>query len=168
MNTFWLKVAGLVIVVVALIIIVNKFTGSKSGPKPEQKTVYDVWEHDDKRLRAEPEVNAPAVTEPATEIPKAAEPNQIVEQPKMQFKELSLEDEARASELFEMALSERKMGRLPGVRLGFKNMVDHCREITRRWPDSEYAFKARRMLGAIPERYWKQYHITEEEINPKK
>lgn len=164
MNTFWLKIAALAVLVVAVIVIVNKFTGSKSESKPEQKTVYDVWEQDDKRLRAEPEVNKPAETESAAEAPEA---KAAVEQP-MQFEELLPEDEVRASQLFEMALAERKMGRLPGVKLGYKNMVDHCREIISRWPKSEYAFKARRMLGDIPQRYREQYHITEEEINPNK
>lgn len=178
MNTFRLKIAGLAVVIVGLIILVNKFTNSKSEPKPEPKTVYDVWEQDDKRLRAEPEVNKPAETKPGaesleakpgTEVPAApAETKTPVEQPKMQFKELSPEDEVRASQLFEWALAERKMGRLPGVKLGYKNMVDHCREIIGKYPDSVYAFKARRMLGEVPKRYWKQYHITEEEINPKK
>ena len=160
MNTFWLKIAGLAVVVISLIIIVNKFTGSQSESKPEPtKTVYDVWEEDDKRLRAEPTTKVPTTPE---------ETKSPVEQPKMQFKELSPEDQVRASQLFEWALAERKMGRLPGVKLGYKNMVDHCREIIGKYPDSVYAFKARRMLGEVPKRYWKQYHITEEEINPKK
>ncbi|MBA7673416.1 hypothetical protein ES703_81613 [subsurface metagenome] len=113
MNTFWLKLAGLAVVIVGLIILVNKFTNSKSEPKPEPKTVYDVWEQDDKRLRAEPEVNKAAETKPGaesleakpgTEVPAApAETKTPVEQPKMQFKELLPEDEARASQLFEWA-----------------------------------------------------------------
>jgi hypothetical protein len=62
-------------------------------------------------------------------------------------------------------MTERKMGRLPGIRLGYKNMVDHCREIIRRWPDSKYAFNAKRLLADIPERYRKMYNITKEEID---
>lgn len=175
MNTFWLKIAGFVVVIFVLIILINRFTGSKTEPKPEPKTVYDVWEQDEKRLRAEPEVNKPAEKEPTTEKPQAEpatkdpeipETKAAVEQPKMQFKELSPEDEARASKLFEWALNQRKMGRLP--IMGYKNMVDACREIIHKYPDSEYAFKARRMLGDIPKRYWPRYKITEEEINPKK
>ncbi|GAH73201.1 unnamed protein product [marine sediment metagenome] len=60
-------------------------------------------------------------------------------------------------------LSQRKMGRLPV--LGYKKMVDACREIIERWPNSEYAFKAKRMLADIPARYRRQYGITEEEID---
>jgi len=50
--------------------------------------------------------------------------------------------------------------------MSYKLMVDYCRQIIEKWPGSVYAFKARRMLGEIPQRYRKQYNITEEEINP--
>ena len=148
MNTFWLKVAGFAVVVVGLIILVNKFYTPKDEPKTESKSFYDVIKQDDKRLRAEPE------TEQVAEKPK----------PKPQFEELALEDKARAEQLFEWALTQRKMGRLPS--LGYKKMVDACREIIRKYPDSVYAYKARRMLGDIPQRYRKRYNITEQEINP--
>ena len=149
MNTFWLKMAVLAVVVVGLIILVNVFYPSESEPKSEPKTVYDVWERDDERLRAEPEAEQPPETE------------RVVEQQPM-FKELSLEDEVRAKQLFEWALNQRKMGRLPVM--GYKNMVDACREIIEKYPDSEYAFKARRMLRDIPERYRERYNITDEEM----
>lgn len=84
-------------------------------------------------------------------------------QPKPQFKELSIEDEVQAQKLFEMAMFHRKSGRLPVM--SYKKMVGYCREIIERWPDSEYAFKAKRMLADIPERYRKMYDITEEEID---
>ena len=153
MNTFWLKMAVLAVVVVGLIILVNVFYPSESEPKSEPKTVYDVWERDDERLRAEPEAEQPPETE-----------QQVVKQVEQQppFKELSLEDEVRAKQLFEWALNQRKMGRLPVM--GYKNMVDACREIIEKYPDSEYAFKARRMLRDIPERYRERYNITDEEM----
>lgn len=156
MNTFWLKVAGFAVVVAGLIILVNKFYTPKDEPKTEPKTFYDVIEQDDKRLRAEPE----------TEYEQAPKTRQVAEKPKPkpQFEELALEDKARAEQLFEWALTQRKMGRLPGM--GYKKMVDACREIIRKYPDSVYAYKARRMLGDIPRRYWKRYNITEQEINP--
>ncbi len=62
-----------------------------------------------------------------------------------------------------MALAERKMARLPGMT--YKRMVDYCRQIIQKWPGSEYAFKAKRMLADIPERYHQMYHITKEEID---
>ena len=159
MNTFWLKIAGLAIVVIGLIILVNVFSTSKSEPKTEPKTVYDVWEEDDRRLRAEPEYVEPPKTEQAPSPPA----KQAAELPKPKFKELSEIEEVEAQRLFEFALQQRKIGRLPVT--GFKPMVDACREIIQKFPGSEFDYKARRMLGDIPERYRERYKITKEEID---
>ena len=164
MDKFWLKIAGFAVVVLGLIILVKVFLPSKSEPKDKPKTVYDVWKQDDERLRAEPEFKE----QPEADQSQSPKTEQVVVQkpkPKPQFKELSLEDEVQAGKLFNLAVQERKLGRLPGVKLGYKNMVDHCREIIRRWPDSEYAFKARRMIRDIPKRYRERYKITDEEID---
>ena len=152
MNTFWLKIIGLAVVVVGVIFLISVFSSrTDSEHKEPQKTVYDQWEEDDKRLRAEPQYQEPPATPAAP--------------PKPEFKKLNEIEEIQAQRLFEAAMTERKMGRLPGVKLGYKNMVDHCREIIRRWPDSEYAFDAKRLLADIPERYHKMYNITKEEID---
>ena len=147
MNTFWLKTAGLVVVVGGLIILVNVLSTPESEPKPEPKTFYDVIEEDDKRLRAEP---------------KFEDINQAP-QPVPEFKELTEIESVEAERLFEFAVQQRKIGRLPTT--GFKPMVDACREIIRRFPGSEFDYKARRMLADIPQRYRERYKITEEEID---
>jgi type IV secretory pathway VirB10-like protein len=160
MNTFWLKIAGLAVLVMGVIILITVFTsGTDSEPKEPQKTVYDQWEEDDKRLRAEPQYQEPPATTPSVQQTTPVAP------PKPEFKKLNEIEEIQAQRLFEAAMTERKMGRLPGIRLGYKKMVDHCREIIRRWPDSKYAFEAKRMLADIPERYHKMYNITKEEID---
>ncbi len=154
MNTFWLKAAAGVVIVVGLIMLVNVFKSSSSKQKPkttevEPNTFYDTIAQDDKRLRAEPKTSERQESNTAD------------------FKELSEEEKVDADKLFEMALFHRKQGRLPGMA-SYKLMVDYCRQIIQKYPDSEYAFKARRMLGDIPTRYRQQYNITEEEINPQK
>jgi type IV secretory pathway VirB10-like protein len=160
MNTFWLKIAGLAVLVVGVIILITVFTsGTDSEPKEPQKTVYDQWEEDDKRLRAEPRYKEPPTTAPLVQQTTPVAP------PKPEFKKLNEIEEIQAQRLFEAAMTERKMGRLPGIRLGYKKMVEHCREIIRRWPDSKYAFDAKRLLADIPERYHKMYNITKEEID---
>jgi len=164
MNTFWLKIAGFSVVAVGLVILISVFSSSEPEPKPEPKTVYDVWKQDDKRLRAKPEPKQPSKTEQAPVTKRAPDVKKVVEPAKQQFKELSEEDKVRAEQLFEMALTQRKMGRLPGM--GYKKMVDYCRQIIEEYPDSIFAFKARRMLADIPERFRKQYKITDKEINP--
>jgi uncharacterized protein YutE (UPF0331/DUF86 family) len=85
------------------------------------------------------------------------------QQAKLQFKELSEEEQAEAERLLEWAIQTRKMGRLPGV--SYQQTVDTCREIIKRFGGSEYDYKARRILADIPEQYRSQYKITNEEID---
>jgi len=163
MNTFWLKAAGGVVIVVGLIMLVNvfkSFSSKQKPPEPKPKTIYDQFAEDDKRLRAEPDANQ-ARRSVAPKTSERYEPNVA------DFKELSDEEQVDAEKLFEMALFHRKQARLPGMAT-YKLMVDYCRQIIQKYPDSEYAFKARRMLGDIPARFRQQYKITEEEINPQK
>jgi hypothetical protein len=173
MNTFWLKIAGAVVVVVVVIIAVKSFTSSESKPKPPPKTVQDMWDKDDIRLTAppvpkenpnEPNVTADANTTVAT-ANKGSE-NTVTKPPKppkLEFRELSQIENIEAEKLFNVAITHRKMGRLQGI--GLSTMVKACREIIERFPGSEYEFKAKRMLGDIPERFRGRFKITEEEID---
>jgi hypothetical protein len=153
MDNFWIKVAVAVVVIVGVVVAINKFRGPKTEKKEQpEKTVYDVWQQDEKRLRAEPNV-APAAG--------ANQPG-AVEQKPIKFKELTEEQKAGAEQLFEWAIKSREMARLPGV--GYKQMVDACRDIIERYPGSEFDYKARRILGEVPERERERYHITEKEL----
>lgn len=166
MNTFWLKVAGIVVIVVVVIVVIGIFTGGDES-KP-RKTVYDQWEEDENELTAEPRFREPTTpqrparptTQSRTVEPSPAEP---IEPPKPQFKKLSPEKQMEAERLWQWALEQRKMGRLPGM--SYKKMVDTCREIIHRWPESEYAFYAKRALADLSERYKEMYNITEEETD---
>ncbi len=159
MNTFWLKAAVVAVVVVGSIVVVIAFL-PKSGPEPEPKTVYDVWKQDDERLRADPQPKEPP--EP-TESQQSGNDGQTAEPTKPPFRELSEIERIDAERLFNVAIQHRKMGRLQGI--GLRTMVDCCRQIIEKYPDSEYAFKAKRMLADIPERFRPRYNITEEEID---
>ncbi len=165
MNTFWLKIAVLAVVIVAVIVLVNVFWPAESEPKPKPKTFYDIIEDDDKRLRAEPQWPEP--TEIEQPAPDGAEEQAVAKQPaeppKPVFKELSEVEKVEAERLFEFAIQQRKIGRLPVT--GFKPMVDACRQIIQKFPGSEFDYKARRMLADIPQRYRERYKITEEEID---
>jgi len=142
-----------------------------SGSNEPDKTIYDQWEQDDKELLAEPEYKEPPAPAP---LPKPAPspspqsssqvvPAQPAEQPKPQFKELEMEDEIEAQKLWTWVENQRKMGRLPVM--GYGQMVKGCRDIIQRWPESKYAFFAKRALGDLSERYRKMYNITEQEID---
>jgi hypothetical protein len=168
MNTFWLKIAALLIAVVAGVIVIGSFTGGDSEPKEPERTIYDQWEDDDERLNAEPEFKespAPAPVTEAQPVEQAAPAPRpaAVEPPKPQFKQLSAEDDYQAQKLWMWVENQRKMGRLPIVNYG--QMVKTCRDIIQRWPESKYAFFAKRALGDLPERYHRMYNITKEEID---
>ena len=168
MNTFWLKIAGLAVVVVALIVGIAVFTSSepKQGrerepePKPRDKTVYDQWQEDEKKLTAEPQLKEQTQTSGTN---NKVQPGTSVEPLEPQFKKLSPEDEIQAQQMWEWVKTQRKMGRLPVM--GYGQMVKTCRDIIRRWPESKYAFYAKRALADLPERYQKMYNITKEEID---
>ena len=170
MNTFWLKIAGIAIVVLGVVILINVF--SNPEPKPKEKTFWDQVEEDDRRLRADPQfIEPPKTTTPVqptnqtrtVEPPRTVEPTRTVEPPKPKFRELSEIENIDAEQLFNNAIQFRKIGRLPGPR--YRVMVDACRQIIQRYPGSEWAWKAKRMLGDIPEHYRERYHITKEEID---
>ena len=158
MNTFWLKIAGIAILVVVIIVAISSFTG-EDKPKPPRKTIYDQWEEDEEKLTAEPQFKEPPEPQP-TALNRTVEPE---EPPRPQFEKLSMEEDVEAQRLWQWILNQRKMGRLP--IMGYKQMVDTCREIIRRWPGSEYEFYAKRALADLPERYKERYNITEEETD---
>jgi hypothetical protein len=130
-----------------------------------------MWEKDDKRLTAAPVLkdapNEPNVTVDANTTVAVVDkgPGKIVTPtpPKLEFRELNQIEKIEAERLLSVALTHRKMGRLQGI--GLNTMVQTCRQIIEKFPGSEYEFKAKRMLGDIPERFRGRFNITEEEID---
>ncbi len=166
MNTFWLKIAALAVVVVGLIIVVNKFTGSKSEPKPESKTFRDVVEEDKQRFLTEPQAAKEQVREQKRPTNKrtSAKPVQPPEKPTtLYFRPLSEIDKIEAERLLNVAVPGRSIGRLPMT--GFNLMVESCRQIISKWPDSWYAYRAKQMLADMPTRFRPRYKITEQELD---
>ncbi len=180
MNTFWLKTAGLVIVIVGLIILVNIFWQPEEKPEQPQKTFYDKAEEDKQRFLTEPEAVDSREEEPVSEIiPQVSKQSQVAQnktvtegvQPakeppepvELYFKELSEVEEIEAERLLNVAVPGRSIGRLPMT--GFNLMVDTCRQIIQRWPDSWYAYRAKQLLADMPPRFQKRYGVTEEEVD---
>ncbi|MFH1716474.1 MAG: hypothetical protein ABIF19_03920 [Planctomycetota bacterium] len=174
MNTFWLKIAGVLVLGVGAVVMISVLTSGTDSQPPEpkeaaqkQKTVYDTWDEDDKRLMAEPQLKEPPAPNAPAQQPPASQPTAqqtAPAQPAMpQFKELSEEQDIEAQRLWMWVENQRKMGRLPVVSYG--QMVKTSREIIQRWPESKYAFFARRALADLPDRYKKMYDITKEETD---
>jgi hypothetical protein len=160
MNTVWLKIAAVIVLIVVAVVFIHRIAIYKPKPTVPDKTLGDTFREDEKRLRAEPNVvesNVPVQ-------PAAGQQAPVAQVPK--FRELTEEENAGASELFELAITQRKMGRLPGMHYGA--MVQYCRQIIEKYPGSEYAYKAKRILADIPASDRERYHITDDEINPNK
>jgi hypothetical protein len=170
MGSFWVKMGVFAVIIAGLVYLVTKSPAPTIKDKKETtKGFSEVVREDQERLRAEPvPEDGPKTDETAT--PKNAE-EVVAKAPtpkpaKREFKELSETEQIEAKRLMEVAINGRSMGRLPGV--GFKLMVDTCREIIRKFGGSSYEYRARQMLGEVPERFWPAYKITKEEVEPEK
>ena len=165
MNTFWLKIAGFAVVIFVLIILISKFTGSKSEPKPEPKTFQDVAEQDKREFLTEPKSEESAEQKPQLQPTEKQVPADMdtAKQITIYCSELSDIDKIEAERLLNVAVPGRSIGRLPMT--GFKLMVDSCRQIIQKWPDSWYAYRAKQMLADMPERFHRRYRIPEDELD---
>jgi hypothetical protein len=169
MSTIWLKIVAVVVLLVVIFVIVNKIANKPSKPVERERTIGDTFREDEKRLRAEPNLVEPNVAESNVAESNAPIQSEAGHKPVAEprkFKELTEDEKAGASQLFELAMAQRKMGRLPGVSYGA--MVQYCRQIIERYPGSEFAYKAKRMLADIPANQRERFHITEDEMNPNK
>jgi hypothetical protein len=173
MDTFWLKIVGFALLVVGVIVLIGFLA---SGTKEPEKTFYDQVEEDKQKFLAEPQ---PLEEQETTQVPEqtqvvenkeVAEPvppvQKQVEKPKptvLYFKPLSEIEQIEAEKLLNVAVPGRSIGRLPMT--GFNLMVPNCRQIIQRWPDSQYAYQAKRLLADLPPRYQTRYNVTKEEMD---
>jgi len=175
MDTFWLKIVGFALLVVGIIVFIGFLT---SGTKESEKTFYDQVEEDRREFLTEPQ---PLEEQEQTQVPeesqnRAVESKQVtepvppvqkqIEQPKptvLYFKPLSEIEQIEAEKLLNVAVPGRSIGRLPMT--GFNLMVPNCRQIIQRWPDSQYAYQAKRLLADLPPRYQTRYNVTKEEMD---
>ena len=171
MNTFWLKIAGATVAIVLVFVLVSMFTSNGTEePEQPQRTFDQQVVADREKFSNLPQPvdsqnqNQATVNEPATEtIELVPSPPKPVEPVTLYFKPIGEIEEIEAERLFNAAVPGRSIGRLPMT--GFKMMVDTCRQIIKRWPDSRYAYNARKMLADMPERYQQRYNLTKEEID---
>ena len=191
MNTIWLKIAAGAVVLVVVLIVGSTFMSEEPAPAPSSeaetpKTVYDMAERDKqfqeqpKAVEAEPEAQPPAeqpepeqaspsqpvqevAQEPVQQASGIVLPSSITRATKMYFKPMGEIEDIEAQRLLPVVTAGRSIGRLPVTH--FKLMVDGCRQILQKWPDSWYAFRAKQMLEEMPERFWRNYKVTEEEVD---
>jgi len=181
-DSIWVKIAGAAVVVVLVIIVLGRFTGSTSEPSPAEKdkTFYDMADRDKQFGQApKPAEPVPApVQQPAGEVqvqtpgqepqPTASVagvvlPSSITRPTTLHFIPLDETEDVAAQQLLPWAVAGRSIGRLPMMQYG--PMVKACRDILQRWPDSWYAFRAKQMLEEISERHGAQYNIMPQELD---
>jgi hypothetical protein len=160
MNNIWTKIALAMIALIAGFIVAVMFWPAESEPPKPQKSFYDVAREDKKRLRADPNENTVRKLQERDSLKQASE--KTANDTKTVFKQLPPEQELRAQQMLEYALSFRSIGRLP--KISYKPMIDTCRQIIESYPGSEYAYKAKRILGDIPDKDRRLYNVTEDEI----
>ena len=171
MNTLWLKIAGGVLAVVVLIIVIALLSTPKPEPQPEPQPqgFSGQVQKDRNKFLAKPQpVNSnPQTIQNPNQTPTTIAPTPQQTQPvTLYFVELPEIDKIEAERLLNVAVPGRSIGRLPMT--GYKLAVDTCRQIIRRWPNSYYAYQARRVLGDIPQHYWERYKITPKEVDTTK
>ncbi len=176
MNAIWLKIAAVIVAIVIIFVLITIFTSSPTE-EPQQSEQPDKprnfaqqVEADKEKFLTEPQPVEEKNQEPAIEdqnVPQQVQP--VQQQPKpvepvtLYFKELGEIEKIEAERLLNAAVPGRSIGRLPMT--GFKMMVDSCRQIIKRWPESWYAYKAKQMLADMPERFQQRYNVTQEEMD---
>ena len=187
MNTFWLKIAAIAVVIVAVIVLISVFSPSEK-PQPltretaaepankPVKTFAEQVEKDKEKFLTPPEQPAekPA-EEPVKQQVQEQNPSptgqtqaKSVKPPpqptQLYFKPLSETDRIEAERLLNVAVPGRSIGRLP-IATDYQLMVVPCRQIISKWPDSWYAYRAKQLLRDMPERLRPRYKITPEELD---
>jgi hypothetical protein len=169
MGAFWLKTAIVLAIVLAGGILVVNFLSSGVEHATDFEKTERLMEEQDRRLdaeleEAEEEAGALAQQPPAPRRP-APEQDRTVETvraARQAAAEMTEADRVAAERLYQMAYTEYKMGRLPTTT--FKKMVDYCRELFERYPDSPQAAKARILMKKLPQRFKDRYNVTDEEM----
>lgn len=153
MDTFWLKVIALIIVIAGVFIGYTLLKPAENNePKEPPKTIYDMAREDKKNLLAEPN---------ATDFEK--EPQTQTAPVTLYFKEVAEIESIDAENTLAKIPSFRSIGRAP--MMGYKPMVESCRLLMQRYPGTIYDYKARRALAQIPKQYRQRYGITDGQID---
>lgn len=161
MNTLWLKIAGLAVCIVVVIVLISTLTSRDAEQSEQQdKTFYDQVEEDKEEFLTKPE---PVDVKDTQEQTQEQQQPEISQPTTLYFEALSDIDKMEAERLLNVAVPGRSIGRLPAT--GFKLMVDTCRQIIEKWPESWYAYNAKQMLADMPSRFRTRYKITEEELD---
>jgi len=180
MNTLWLKIASVVIGILILIVLLpilmpggDKEPEQVNEPNAPTSSFWGQVEDDRENFLSTPEpaeitdANSNETEEITDEAPVEFQPVVPVQPQKREVtiyvKQLSDIEDIEAERLINAAVPGFDIGRLPVT--GYSLMMQTCRQIISRWPDSSYAFQCKRMYAALPERYQQRYNITANDMD---
>ena len=169
MNTLWLKIAVLAVVVLVGIILVSNFFSSEIDKATDLEAATERAEAAETKLQDQLEEAQTQVEQKKEQQDSRPTPPKISSLPTRPPQTVPDDDDIVASveaeRLYNMALTQYKIGR---KLLTFKKMVDTCRELFKRYPNSPEAAKARVLMRNMPERYRELYNVTDEELGLEK
>jgi trehalose/maltose hydrolase-like predicted phosphorylase len=165
MNTFWLKIAVLAVAVLVAIILVSNFFSSEIDKATDLKAAAERHEAAEAKLQAQLQEAQTQVEQKNEQKDTTITPAETSPVPTKPAQTVADDDDiianVEAERLYNMALTQYKIGR---KIMTFKKMVDYCRELFDRFPDSPEAAKAKVLMRNMPERYRELYNVTEEEL----
>jgi len=155
MKSFWLKIGALAVVIIGLVVVVSVI--STSQPQQESQQEYT-----DEEPQEQIEQRRETRTEEYRQRRTEAIEQSVQKPPKPEPDDDLNIEEMEAERLYILAETQYKIGGKMGM--SFKKMVDTCREIITRYPETSFAPKARTLLRRLPERHRKLYNVTDEEM----
>ena len=163
MDTFWLKIAVLVMIIIIGVVLLVNFLSSGIEEATDFEKMEELAEAQETKLQAELAEAERMAEQAKAKRADVERPTARVEPAQPQVDEIEeLEQNVEAQRLYQMAETEFKIARKP--LMSYKRCVDYCRQIIQKWPDSAEAAKARVLLRKIPQRHRKRYNITDEEM----
>jgi len=169
MNTFWLKIAVLVVAVLVGIILIGNFFSSEIDKATDLEAAAERVEAAETKLQDqlnEAQTQAEQKNQQQDSSPTPPRTTSLPTRPPQTAPDDDdMVSSIEAERLYNMALTQYKIGR---KIMTFKKMVDYCRELFERFPDSPEAAKARVLMRNMPERYRELYNVTDEELGVEK
>ncbi len=182
MSGVWMKIAILAVLVAGVVVGISVLSPKEKAPPQGPQTYGEqvaedrakfAIDYENQSLPAQPTQPAPVEpsaqpqTPPAAVQPPVAAPPPGLQQPapeRLKFVELEIEDQVQAEQLFQMAMTERSMGRLPGVGK-YTRMVQYCRQVIKQYPGTVYAYRAKQLMADIPRSFQEDLGVTAQELD---
>lgn len=162
MNNFWIKIGVFAVIVVGLVVVVKVF--SPSGESRVEQVDFKQTEKEPQGVnttKALKDEQVPQRPPRKKMIERSKDPTAPQPVPKPEVR-LAPEEQLQADKLLQAIKLQYSLARKSPVT--YKKMVDFCRELFAKFPNSQQAEEARELLRRMPKRYRNLYKVTNEEL----